>query len=213
MKLLSFLSLIAMVIPVAPPARALADKSPVYAYACTRESYFCSEPDERKALFAVPYTYCVRILSDEGEWYMVSYAENSDIYIELTGYCLKSGLRQVASPPENLYLNLPVTITFEATPPAGSLPTIGQIDVVAAYYGNYTFGAEKYSYVLYNGSFGYILGSTENYPVNELPPEKTEPPPTDDSPAILSAIIIIVAAAAITVLFISGRARYGGKRQ
>ena len=211
MKLLKALLclLLALVAMPAPnhSARAATDGRE-YARADTRNAYFCSEKDIEKALFAVPYTYCVEILAEDGDWYFVRYAQDTGLYKALTGFCLKEGLTRVDDPPENLYLDYPVTVTYSAgTSPDDSLPTLGQISVTAAYYGVYYRGAAAYSYVLYNGDFGYIAGAHDDYPLNEIPqPTPVTPDNSDNSARLITAIIItVLAAAAIVVLFFTGK--------
>ena len=40
--------------------------APVYARAIDEKAYFCTDRDEKTSLFAVPYTYCIEILRDDG---------------------------------------------------------------------------------------------------------------------------------------------------
>ena len=180
-----------------------------YARADTRNAYFCSEKDIEKALFAVPYTYCVEILAEDGDWYFVRYAQDAGIYRALTGFCRKEGLTKIEEPPRNIFLDYPVTITFSAgNPPDDSLPTLGKIDVTAAYYGVYYRGAVAYSYVLYDGEFGYVQGAHEDYPLNEIPADKPVTPSvdTEGNAKLITALVICgLAAAAIVVLFFTGK--------
>lgn len=185
-----------------------------YARADTRNAYFCSEKDIEKALFALPYTYCVEILAEDGDWYFVRYAQDVGLYRAVTGFCKKEGLTKVDNPPVNIFLDYPVVVTFSAaTPPDGSLPTLGKIDVTAAYYGVYYRGAVAYSYVLYNGEFGYVQGSHEDYPLNEIPADIPITPSADtegNAKLITALIICALAVAAIAVLFFTGK-RKGAK--
>lgn len=182
-----------------------------YARADLRNVYFCAEMDLTTARFAVPYTYCVEILADHGEWYLVRYAQDDGFYKAETGYCRKEGLTLVDVPPENIYLNYPVNAVLRAdVPQDGSLPGL-EITVKAAYYGVYYKGAAAYSYVLYEESFWYIPGANEDYPLNEIPSEPafstTDPPEENDGNAklITAVLITVVAAAAILILFFTGK--------
>lgn len=181
-----------------------------YARADTRNVYLCEKMDTATALFAVPYTYCVEILVEHGEWYLARYAQNDGFYSEITGYCLKSGLTPVAVPPENVYLNYPVTAVIRAdVPQDGSLSGL-QISVTAAYYGVYYRGAAAYSYVLYNGEFGYIPGANDDYPLNEIPAQPTfstdAAEPQDGNAKLVTAILItVVAASAVVILVFTGK--------
>ena len=194
--------------------KAYAAVIPRYARADARDIYFCERKDLNYALFTIPYTYCVEILSTDGEWYYVKYAEDNSPYRALYGYCLNANLTPVDEPPENVYLNMPVTVTFKTDAPTGSLPVLNELNVTAAFYGTYYAGATAYSYVYYDGTFGYIYGAHGNYPLNEIP--KDEPPAVDEPPAgggadnklIIGIALAGVAAAALVILYFSGRKKY-----
>lgn len=203
------LSLARLAFPLPQPASASDGRQ--YARADTRSVYFCSEMDPATARFAIPYTYCVEILADHGEWYLVRYAADDGFYAALTGYCQKEGLTSVDEPPQNVYLNFPVTATLRAdVPQDGSLPGL-EITVEAAYYGVYYKGAAAYSYVLYNDSFRYIPGANENYPLNDIPAEPAFSPEdgTDDgggtAKLVTAVAITAIAAGAVLFLIFTGR--------
>ena len=184
-----------------------------YARADAKDIYFCERKDLNYALFTIPYTYCVEILSIDGEWYYVKYAEDNSLYKALYGYCLSENLTPVEEPPSNIYLNMPVTVTFRTDTPVGSLPVLGEMNVTAAFYGTYYAGATAYSYVLYDGKFGYIYGANDNYPLNEIPVEPTPEEPsatTGGSDTKLITVLALVGLAAVTliVLYFTGRKKY-----
>lgn len=179
-----------------------------YARADSKTIYFCERKNLNYALFTIPYTYCVEILSTDGEWYYVKYAEDGGLYRSLYGYCLAENLTPVDEPPENIYLNMPVTVTFKADTPSGSLPVLNELNVTAAFYGTYYSGASAYSYVYYDGTFGYIYGANDGYPLNEIP--KPEPPPDENKEGantkLITAIAITgLAAAALMLVYFTGR--------
>ena len=184
-----------------------------YARADAKDIYFCERKDLSYALFTIPYTYCVEILSADGDWYYVKYGEDASLYKALYGYCLKSNLTPIDEPPENIYLNRPVTVKFRPDAPSGSLPVLGEIDVTVAFYGTYYSGATAYSYVLYNGEFGYIYGANDDYPLNEIPEPE---PPTEQTVSgnkpnaklITVLVLTAVAGAALIILYLTGRKRY-----
>lgn len=184
-----------------------------YARADARDIYFCERKDLNYALFTIPYTYCVEILSTDGEWYYVKYAEDGYLYKALYGYCLSTNLTPVEEPPQNIYLNMPVTVTFRTDTPVGSLPVLGEMNVTAAFYGTYYAGATAYSYVLYDGKFGYIYGANDSYPLNEIPVDAPVEEPTvteGESNTKLITVLALTGLAAVTliVLYLTGRKKY-----
>lgn len=182
-----------------------------YARADSRDIYFCDKKDLNAALFTIPYTYCVEVISTDGDWYYVKYAEDAGIYRAMYGYCLKEHLTIVDEPPENIYLYMPVTVTYKADSSAGSLPVLNELTVTAAFYGTYYSGASAYSYVLYEDSFGYIYGANDGYPLNELPAEEppAEEPKKDkessNSKVLIAVILAGLAVAAIVILYFAGK--------
>lgn len=181
-----------------------------YARADTRNVYMCEKMDLTTALFAVPYTYCVEILVDHGEWYLVRYAQDDGFYETVTGYCRKDGLTYVDILPDNIYLNFPVTAVLRADVPQDDSMQGLEITVTAAYYGVYYKGAAAYSYVLYNGEFRYVPGSNDNYPLNEIPVQPAFTPEISQSQdnkskLITSILITAVAASAIVILIFTGK--------
>ena len=185
-----------------------------YARADARDIYFCERKDLNYALFTIPYTYCVEILSSDGEWYYVKYAEDTSIYRALYGYCLSANLTPIDEPPAKIYLDMPVTVTFKPdSPPIGSLPVLNELNVTVAFYGTYYSGASAYSYVYYDGTFGYIYGANDDYPLNELP--QPTPPPDDKTESGYNAKLLIglahaalAAAALVLIYFTSRKSKY-----
>lgn len=192
-------------------ARAAVDGR-TYARADARTIYFCSDMNDASALFALPYTYCVEILADHGDWYLVKYARDEGIYAAVTGYCKKTDLTPVTEPGENIYLNYPVEAVLRSYSPSdGSIPPL-EITVTAAYYGTYYKGAAAYSYVRYDNRFCYIEGTFEDYPLNDIPAEPTFSETTQNNEngnaQLITAIVISVIAAAVIVILV-----FAGKRR
>lgn len=185
-----------------------------YARADARDVYFCEKKDLKYALFTIPYTYCVEILSTDGEWYYVKYAEDNGVYRALYGYCLSQNLTPLENPPDKKYLSKTVTVTFKSDSPVGSLPVLSELNVTAAFYGTYYSGASAYSYVLYDGNFGYIYGANDDYPLNEIPKPSEENPtaaPTEsDNTKLITALVLggIAVAALVAVYFMGLKGRY-----
>ena len=184
--------------------------TPRYAYAdLGSEVYFCTEKSAESAVFIIPQTYCVEILAEEGIWYYVKYAEDSGIYRAVYGYCLKTELVALNEPLENLYLNLPINVTFRTDEVNPILPPL-QIIMTAAYYGEYMLGKTKLAYVFCNDKFGFVPQTVTDYPLNELPKpvsggDITKPTDGDNSTLITVIVITVAAAAAIVVLYFSSK--------
>ncbi|MDE5943755.1 MAG: hypothetical protein K2H30_06085 [Clostridia bacterium] len=184
------------------------ESSARYVRADARNVYFCVDMDDSKALFAIPYTYCAELLATVGDWYYVKYAEDDGKYQALYGYCRKEGMTPISEPPENVYLNMSVTVTFKQDSINPSLPALSELSVSAAFYGTYYSGASAYSYVLYDGNFGYVYGAHDDYPLNEIPePEKPAEAPSKGANVklILIIVLIAVAAVALLILYLTGK--------
>lgn len=166
MKKFTLLLCLVLISVCLAPCRAFAADTETLARPVGRECYFFSGKDISSALFAVPYTYCVDVLRDEGEWLYVSYAEDEGAYKKIYGYCKSSEFEYVTSPPQNRYLDKTVLVTYSAGGGSGTLPSPSDFDVEAAYYGVYRRGADYVSYVLCRGTFCYIDGANDDYPLN-----------------------------------------------
>lgn len=199
-----------LIFTIAPHGYAAAEGDGDYARADTKSVYFCTKRDLSSAIFIIPYTYCVKIISEEGDWFYVSYAEDDGLYEKLHGYCKRDGLTRVETPPQNVYLNKPVRVTFRTDDTVGGLPVLGELNVTAAFYGTFYSGPAAYSYVRYDGAFGYVSGANDDYPLNEIPVET----PPNDTPAsgggdatkiIIAVSLAALAAGALVVLYFTGR--------
>ncbi|MDE7084733.1 MAG: hypothetical protein K2N50_06275 [Clostridia bacterium] len=180
--------------------------APAYARAIDEKAYFCRERDEKTSLFAVPYTYCIEILRDDGEWYFARYADDAGIYAALEGYCKKQHFEPEYETPETTYLYKTVTVKFSAGGNNSSLPVLNEIALEAAYYGSYEKGGVFYSYVRCQGDFGYIEGKIDDYELN-IP----TPPPDGDNTGggsggnnlnFASIAFIVIASIAVVVVLI-----------
>lgn len=180
-----------------------------YAYAdFGSKTYLCAEPDENKAKFLIPQTYCVEILGEVKNWYHVKYAEDNGLYRAVEGYCLKDDLILCEQPPENLYLHMTVKIVYKTEQVSSLLPGLENIEVTAAFYGAYEIGRTGCSYVYCNDKFAYIPGAIEDYPMNNLPNRPTVAPAQKgggNAALIATIVVTVAAAAAITILYFTGK--------
>ena len=210
MKRLLLLLSIVLYIFTLPAAMPVSADGSTFARANVREAYFFTDKDLSTSIFTVPYTYCVEVLRDEGDWYYASYASNTGIYKELKGYCRKSDFVLVEGKPDVTFLYKTVTVTYKSGDGAGSLPVLNEISVEAAFYGNFYSGATAYSYVYAQGSFGYIKGANDDYPLN-LPEEKPETPVAEapkqsvNFGLITALVICALAALALIMLYYTSK--------
>lgn len=186
--------------------------SPAYARAAVRNAYFFTEKNTSTSVFAVPYTYCVEVLRDDGDWYYVRYAGDTGIYKALYGYCRKEDFTPEEGTPQVTFLYKTVKVSYSAGGGSSSLPVLGEIEVEAAYYGTYYSGATVYSYVYCQGSFGYIEGANDDYPLNL--PDKNEEGGKDGETekkgglgfaAIAFIVIALLFAAVIVIIYFTTR--------
>lgn len=209
--LLSKLALIiicaaALLFPPGADRAAASSAEPRYAQAVSQTAYFFSQKDLSSSLFAVPYTYCVQVIREDGQWYYARYAEDEGIYRALYGYVLKDDFALLDEPPAATYLIKSLKVTYSAGTIDPSLPALGEIEMEAAFYGTYYSGATAYSYVLCGDTFGYVEGAGGDYPLNPLPSAREDEEPADEGGGAVTAVIIAaLAAGALVLVFISVR--------
>ena len=66
------------------------------------ETYFCSSPNSSSAMFLLPYSYFVYVVSIDGDFYEVNYQD-------LNGYVRKSDVTLMQGQPNNPYANATFT--------------------------------------------------------------------------------------------------------
>lgn len=201
--------------PAAVPAFADdGQRDNLYAYAdLNGTAYIYSAKDPSSKLFIIPKTYCVEILEESDGWYRVKYAEDSGVYRAVYGWCRTSDVVKTQIPLKKLYLQRTVTVIYRTDAPSGFLPSLGDIEMTAAYYGAYEAGDSKYSYVLCGNSFGYIDWQIGEYEFNELPSAPTFNPAEANGPdakVIVAIVIVLVAVIAVGALYFATRKPRGG---
>lgn len=208
-----------------PVYTADADSYLFFARAETRYAYFYSSKNPSSALFTIPYTYCVQVLSEDGEWYYVKYADDYGYYRAVYGYCLKETLTVVSGVPSPVYLYKEVQVTYNADASDSSLPVLSELTVTAAFYGTFYSGPTAYSYVLCNGSYGYIEGANDDYELVDYQATETDSDSDGDSGAVddggsessggdgkivAGVILVLLAAGTVVVLLLTGSRRKFG---
>lgn len=214
MKRLLIIFIVAVAAALLPVRTAYASDYTYLAKPTGRECYFFSDKDLSAALFAVPYSYCVRVIKSEGEWLYASYAEDEDGYKKLYGYCKSEEFERVTSLPKCEYLNKTVTVTYTASGGESSFKPPSDMQVEALYYGEYRHGANSYSYVLCRNAFCYVEGANDDYPLNEY--EKQTEADGDESIAEektnTTGLIIFTVVLAVALVTVCGIA-FGAKRK
>lgn len=200
MKVLNFIIslILSLFCALCPTTIALAESEQTFATGKTEDVYIFSRPDNLSALFIIPYTYCVEILGERGDYYYVKYADDVGDYISVFGYCLKNSLTILKDVPETTFLQMSVPVCFSQENENSSLPVLDQITVQACFYGAYVSGGAEYSYVSYAGQFGYISGC-KDYPLNDLYAQKEVVAPTQDG-GLTSKITTAVCLATLTTI-------------
>lgn len=171
--------------------------------------YFCEEKNVDTAIFAIPKTYCVEILKEEGDWYECRYAKDEGAYSALRGYCLKANLTPVEEPFENEYLNYTFNVDFYAKQSNSQIDPF-KVTLSVSFYGNGTMNASGMSYVYCEGKTGYVAGQITDYPKNDLPQPTLSTDVTQggnslNATLITAAVITAVAVIAVAVLYFAGK--------
>lgn len=209
--ILALTTLIALLSPLSLSLTARGDGESILRYAYVKEgveAYLCAEKDIKSALFAIPETYCVELLHEDGEWYYCRYARDEGDYREKRGYCLKKDLTPIAEPLENEYLNYTFPVKFSAEQGSSQIPPFS-IELTAAFYGNCRIIASPLSYVYCNGEFGYVAQTVTEYPRNEVPQPvistDVEQEPSSNGALIAAVVITVVAVLAVAILYFLGK--------
>lgn len=225
----AFLPLLFFLSSFLPPTaiRVVADDALVAdSYACvlTDEAFFYSAKDETRGVFLFPKTYYVKIIEAGEEFCKIEYLYDDAYAQKLIGYAKTSDLTPVPYVPKRPYLYRLIEVSYTIS--GGNAPNSGFLDkitVTCAYYGDYRIGSEVYSYILRDGSFGYIPKPADfTYDPNteyaeweeaNAEQEKTEETPKEEqaSPAqiaILIALCLLVPVLAALILRPNKRSPY-----
>jgi hypothetical protein len=133
------------------------------------------------------------------------------VYRTLYGYCLKADFTPLSAKPDVTYLYKLVTVTYAVNESSTFLPVLNQITTDAAFYGTYYSGGAAYSYVLCNGSFGYISGANDDYPIiseeEEAPvaTDEEEQNTTSDNRFVTAIVLAVLAVVVLLILFFTAR--------
>ena len=209
MPLLFFLSSFFVPSALVVSADALVAES--YACVLTDEAFFYSSRDEKRGVFLLPKTYYVKIIEADSEFCKVEYLYDDSYVQKLIGYAKTSDLTPVPYVPKRPYLyrliDVHYTIGGTNVPSSGFLD---EITVTCAYYGDYRIGSETYSYILRDGSFGYIPKPNDlTYDANleyaewqaaNAEQEKMEEPPQKEQSTPMQIAILIALCLLVPVL-------------
>ncbi len=143
----------------APPLTARADTLR-YAVAADSNVWFYAAESEEDRLFLLPETYYVRVLSEGERFTAVEYLVNDPPYRKVMGYCETEALTFVDFIPARPFLRKEIKVTYDLAGGdafSDAFPDMfGSIERTFVYYGLRYEGGNRYAYVLYEGTFGYI---------------------------------------------------------
>lgn len=193
-----------LLVATAPCTPAYAS-APPYARAKNKVAYLYEKKDE-SPLFAIPYTYCVQVLRQEGEWYFVRYADDAGVYEAVEGYCETKNFDPEYSTPKITYLYRPVSLNLPAGENLPFVPAATQLKLDAAYYGAVDWAGKLYAYVLCHGSFFYVKDEFGEYELNLPTPTPEKASDSGGSGAGLNfatiAFIVIASLSVVVILII-----------
>lgn len=163
-KFISFLTSLLFLLCLRPasfvgaePSLPVGAETAVYACAEKENVLFYEKPSEDSALFALPQSYYVKVLSKGATYSYVQYLETVSSFHSVFGYCKTEELLFVDYVPLNpyLYLTFPVSYSVDS-PSEGFTSNLTSFSYPCVYYGEYTLGGTPLSYVYLNGHFGYL---------------------------------------------------------
>ena len=145
--------------PAPPAAKAGADTLR-YAVAADSNVWFYSSESEEAKVFLLPETYYVRVLNEGERFSAVEYLVNDAPYRKIMGYCETAALTFVDFIPARPFLRKQITVSYSIAADdafADAFPDVfGSIERTFVYYGLRYENGDRYAYVLYDGTFGYI---------------------------------------------------------
>ena len=204
------------------PAYALSYYSNYYRV-ITDDTPFFANQYSSTPLFYLPYTYYVKVLSTQGDFYHVECYGNG-LTPALDGFVPKDMLYldnlEVSSPYLSLTIQTSQTALLYSSPDANASIQYLFAERDLMYYGKYQTENEIMYYVSYNGKLGYVKESSvypftiSNHPnaLTFIPPEMpSEPPQEESSPTTktdlsalkITIVVCLVFAGAIALIFLS----------
>lgn len=149
--------------------------------------------DNSKAIFELAKSYYLEVWGEENGMYLVSVMQNTDGFLQITGYVWKAEVEPCDEPPvAPYYPTEKITVTSDSVqlklspvPSAETIVTVTNTQKLN-YYGELTSYGEKWFYVYYCGKFGYISADGVTKPVIKLHPtpltQEVVVPPTPTTP-------------------------------
>ncbi len=190
--LATLLLIVITIIMFLPLKIATANSQSPYLRVITKDTPFFSNEEDDTPLFYLPYTYYVRIIREELNFYHVEYGGEKGM-ISIDGYVPKDVLFDDGLPVEYPYPSVKITTSTATILFAdGETTQSSQYifpDRTLSYYGEYLSpSGEKLYFVSYNNRLGYVKeGDVIPFtvpihpnPLTFLPEE--EPPPSEEPP-------------------------------
>ena len=218
-RVISFLCILLMLAFLPAPVKSANAQEERYAAAGAYDVTFYQGPDESTALFLIPFSYYVKVLSEGGTYCAVEYLYDSPPFKKVSGYCKKDALTFVGFVPKRPYLLREITVDYvlpsEGAFGSGDFSTVKQTFV---YYGMRYRSDGMYYYVCKDGAFGYIAATEE--PTFELntdylpdPVDKTEPTAKEGGGGLSAVQIVVICIACVAAVAIAFFVLRQGKRR
>ena len=205
---------------------------PLYGRAVDTNAIIYKAPVEHKdfAMFVLPLSFYVTIISEEGMFYAVEYQDSSDGFTKIYGYIPKNALdTENQNPSMPLYLKDELSVLSDSyiyTRPDTTADAVSSClkSQSVKYYGNLSNQkGEIFYFVKFGTVMGYIPSSNcslldyelnpDPLPQEELPPEEDGPKedePETQKPEVLQIILIIsITVAALVIVYTAFRPRTG----
>lgn len=208
-------------LPASSHKRARADTLR-YAVAADSNVWLYSSESADAQLFLIPETYYVRVLNEGERFTAVEYLVNDAPYQKIMGYCETAALTFVDFIPARPFLRKEITVSYSIQSDdafADAFPDVfGSIERTFVYYGLRYANGDRYAYVLYNGTFGYIpIGEEPAFERNDdylsVPSGSVDGGGEGGQKSGLSAVQIVaiciacVAAVAVAAFVLKGKRR------
>lgn len=177
-----------------------AEALPEYVRVTNSNTYLYAEPSTSKPMFALPYTYYVKVTGVEGEFYRVEVIPDSANFDKLIGYVLASAVTSATAPAAPLYPAATIKVTTSSAriflePLTNSTALLSATNSQSMkYYGRIIVDSVEWYFVAYGDYLGYVASvnmsspSIANHPTPlktaNIEPDEIPEQPIDEKPPV-----------------------------